>query len=193
MKKLITILGALGLLFAISIPVANANITIEFSEVDIPNLTLLDGTTYFDPWNLAFEDTTYYCVDSRFPPAGVDDRGITTSTGSDNIGTVVFTVPAISATLDWSTLFGEDIYMTAYDSGGNVLDAQSATGLPGPQDWGSFTFAGVGPIAKISFWDHTGLVAVGKLTFQPVPAPGAILLGGIGVSLVGWLRRRQIL
>jgi hypothetical protein len=58
----------------------------------------------------------------------------------------------------------------------NVYDTWSQGG--GTMTWGG-TYAG---------YLHYGVTVM-----TPIPAPGAILLGGIGVGLVGWLRRRRTL
>lgn len=100
--------------------------------------------------------------------------------------TVVFIQPVTSFTVDYVTVSEATIYGTAYDLGGNPGAGFSSSGYG---SWSVFT----GLTKKITFHDGTGMIGVGRIEFQPIPAPGAILLGSIGVGLVGWLRRRRAL
>jgi hypothetical protein len=91
-----------------------------------------------------------------------------------------------------------DVTLTAYASDGSVLGSASTgganyIGAPTALLPNIFLSVTANGIAYVELSDSGNTFVVDDFTLQAIPAPGAILLGSIGVGLVGWLRRRRAL
>jgi hypothetical protein len=78
--------------------------------------------------------------------------------------------------------------LSVYNSGGVLLESHVLT--PGMNIYAVITRTTY-DISRIELAGE--FFAADDLQFNTIPAPGAVLLGAIGVSLVGWLRRRKSL
>ena len=194
MKKLILICAVVGLLLMNSVP-AMAQVTIDFESLG-----------------------SLVVVDNQFLALGADFNGSATILSKAG-GTlnwpafppysgdkVIYDWPELwggvirvdAVGLPWSMAGGyvtgnRNVTLTAYASDGTVLDTDqtggaNTTSVGTPNMFLSVTASN---IAYVEFNDAGNTYTVDDFTFQPIPAPGAILLGSIGVGLVGGLRRRR--
>jgi hypothetical protein len=101
------------------------------------------------------------------------------NSAADNIvGTVTFNDQAYT----WITI---DI---THDWISDLTDNYITLMLTGPAN-GAYASGAVG----LQIYPANGILADPELTLVTIPAPGAILLGGLGVSIVGWMRKKRML
>jgi hypothetical protein len=106
---------------------------------------------------------------------------------------------------DGGPALGDQAILTVYDAGGVALGSDVFT-IPTPNpvdgniehlsvDVGSYSIMSA-DITYSGAGQNNGLdvgTGIDNVAFSTIPAPGAMLLGSLGMGVVGWLRRRRTL
>ena len=211
MKKLITICVTAGLMLAVGTPVTNGSISYgtpspslsptfgtlvnfddkapgtqvlwnDYVSVGVASITEITGAgTLFARYSGSQSPPNYIGTGGTYEIGGAPG-------GWDGTIQIDLALPASIVGIGIANSSGGSEILSVYDSVGSLLESHTVA-----------TGTNVYAVITRGAYDISRLVitgdyfAIDDLQFNAIPAPGAILLGGIGVGLVGWLRKRRTL
>ena len=197
MKKLVAICILLVLMLTGE---ANAAFTLTFDELPtqpVDGLSYMGVTFGFKVGGISSTDAIYNSIGPgtltylQDPSMEGTTAGILTLDFSTPTDQLEFGV-ALNSYYAATPAFVVRLYDASYTPIGTFTENTSPLVL-----WseGQFTYSGtLVRRAVIGFNEQAaGRFALDNLTINPIPAPGAVLLGSIGLGLVNWLRRRRTL
>jgi hypothetical protein len=154
-----------------------------FDLSSIPDIESVVSATFsaymrdFD--GTASQRTLWYDSDDSWIVTTVPNASDPGNSAADSIiGTVTFSDQAytwktINITHDWTNDIADDYITLMLTGSSSVFPAFGAVGL--------------------QTYVADGILADPELKIITIPAPGAILLGSLGVGIIGWMRRRRTL
>jgi len=204
-KKLMIFCMAVGLSLTLAAP-SFAALTLDLDGSELSQGIYTSGSPGVIP-TLLYGTNNILFVGEIYDPS-IGDADLNAAGSSGNTFDVVNTGGWSSLTFDFDPKYevksitfiygGNDfsIDIEALDGSAAVLDSLSASTTMGASAGPVTLYAGTGNSIKTLQWrdpDDLAFAALDNISLEVIPAPGAILLGSIGVGFVGWLRRRRTL
>lgn len=167
-------------------------VTIDFEGM--PDMVLV--TNQYAPQGVNFQEGIILTAFSSLNEVDFPPHSGSQVLGDDQGPIVADFITPVSYSGAYFT-YSETLNLYAYDSSDNLITTASSLAYDNYGENEFISLSSVTPISRLVIAGNSlgGSFIMDDFQFEPtvIPAPGALLLGSIGMAMVGYARRRRLL